>query len=94
MSHLTMMDVASREGPRVAKKWIAGATSNAHGQFRKKAEAAGKTTREFAKEKEHAPGKTGEQARLAETLMGMPHGKKRDRDAQKSRVYDHPTSKR
>ncbi len=59
------------------KKWIKGATANAHGQFRRKAEAAGETTREFAKEKEGAPGKLGKQARLAETLMGMPHGKSR-----------------
>lgn len=59
------------------KKWIKGATANAHGQFRHKAEAAGMTTREFAKEKENAPGKLGKQARLAETLMGMSHGKSR-----------------
>ena len=56
------------------KKWIASATSNAHGQFRRKAEAAGKTTSEFAREHEHDSDKTGEQARLAETLMGMNHG--------------------
>lgn len=53
------------------KKWIQDATANAHGQFRRKAEAAGKTTSEFAKEHEHDAGKTGKQARLAETLMGM-----------------------
>ena len=72
------------------KKWIAGATSNSHGQFRKKAEAAGKTTRAFAKEHEHDSGKTGAQARLAETLMGMSHGKKKRSDV----LYDHPSSKR
>ena len=58
------------------RKWIKGATANAHGQFRKKAEAAGETTREYAAEKADAPGKTGKQARLAETLMGMHHGGK------------------
>ncbi len=58
-------------------KWIAGATENAHGQFAKKAHDAGKSTRQYAKEKEHAPGKLGKQARLAETLMGMSHGKKK-----------------
>jgi len=54
-----------------SKKWIAGATSNAHGQFRKKAEAAGESTRQFAAEHAGDSGKTGKQARLAETLMGM-----------------------
>jgi hypothetical protein len=57
------------------KKWIKGAVSNAHGQFKAKAEAAGKTTREFAEEKKDAPGKLGKEARLATTLMGMHHGK-------------------
>lgn len=54
-----------------SKKWINGATKGAHGQFAAKAKAAGKSTKEFAKEKASAPGKTGKQARLAETLMGM-----------------------
>jgi hypothetical protein len=58
------------------KKWIAGATSNAHGQFAAKAEKAGKSTAEFASEKSDAPGVLGKQARLAKTLMGM-HGKSR-----------------
>lgn len=57
------------------KKWIKSATSNAHGQFKAKAEAAGETTKEFAKEKESAPGLLGKQARLAEALMGMHHRK-------------------
>jgi hypothetical protein len=90
MPHPTLIDVASRsmaEKPK-KKKWIKAATSNAHGQFRKKAQAAGETTREFAKEKEHAPGKLGEEARLAETLMGMSHGKKK-----KSKMYGHPNSR-
>jgi uncharacterized protein DUF6496 len=50
--------------------WIAGATKN-KGAFKAKAKAAGESTKEFAEEKKHAPGKTGKQARLAETLMGM-----------------------
>jgi hypothetical protein len=59
------------------KKWIQKAVPKSrHGVFRKKAEAAGETTREFAKEKEGAPGALGKEARLAETLMGMPHKKK------------------
>jgi hypothetical protein len=67
------------------KKWIKAATENAHGQFRKKAESAGKTTREFAKEHEGDSGKTGKQARLAETLMGL---KKKSH-----KLYDNPRSK-
>lgn len=56
-------------------RWIKKAVSGAHGQFRRKAEAAGESTREFAREHEHDSGKTGKQARLAETLMGMHHAK-------------------
>lgn len=56
---------------RKPKKFIADATSNSHGQFKAKAEKAGMPTAEFAKEKEHASGKLGKQARLAETLMGL-----------------------
>lgn len=59
-----------------AKKWIKSAVSNAHGQFKAKAEKAGKSTAEFAREKDSAPGKTGKQARLAETLMGLNHSRK------------------
>lgn len=70
----------------MAKKWIKSATSNAHGQFRAKAEAAGKTTAEFAKEKEDAPGKLGKEARLASTLMGMGHKPKSD-DERKAGRY-------
>lgn len=46
------------------KHWMAGAFKNAHGQFKGKAKAAGKSTMEFAEAKKHAPGKTGAQARL------------------------------
>lgn len=52
------------------KKWIKGATKNAHGQFRKKAEAAGETTRQFAEGHADDSGITGKQARLAKALMG------------------------
>jgi hypothetical protein len=63
-------------------KWIKDATAGAHGQFKEKAERAGESTKEFAKEKASAPGKLGKEARLAETLMGM--SKSRDRYAKKS----------
>ena len=55
----------------MAEKWIAGATSNSHGQFRAKAKAAGMSTAAYARKKYHATGVTGEQARLASTLMGL-----------------------
>jgi len=57
------------------KKWIAGATSNAHGQFAAKAKAAGMSTSAYAKKHMHDQGMTGKQARLAATLMKM--GKKK-----------------
>jgi hypothetical protein len=69
------------------KKWVKEAVADAHGQFSSKAKAAGETTKEFAKEKESAPGKLGKQARLAETLMGMHH------DSKRSKLYTHPRSK-
>lgn len=54
------------------KKWIKDAIKpSGRGVFKAKAEAAGKTTREFAAEKASASGKLGKEARLAKTLMGM-----------------------
>ena len=53
----------------MAKKWIAKAFANSHGQFKAKAKAAGESTSEYAHEKEHTKGKVGKQARLA--LVGM-----------------------
>jgi len=60
-----------------AKKWIAGATSNAHGQFAAKAKAAGMSTRAYANKHAGDSGTLGKQARLARTLMGMSKGKKK-----------------
>jgi hypothetical protein len=51
--------------------WIAGATSQHKGSFRKAAEKAGKSTKEFASEHDEDSGKMGKKARLAETLIGM-----------------------
>jgi hypothetical protein len=59
----------------MAKKWMAKAFANSHGQFRAKAKAAGKSTAEFAREHEHDSGKTGAQARLAERGMEAHHSK-------------------
>lgn len=66
------------------KKWIKQATENAHGQFREKAEHAGKPTLAYAHEHEHDSGKTGKQARLAESLMAMHHAHKTKSASNKS----------
>jgi hypothetical protein len=59
------------------KNWIKAAIPESRkGVFAAKAKAAGMSTREYAKEKDDAPGALGKEARLAETLMGM-HGGKR-----------------
>lgn len=58
------------------KKWMKEAFANAHGQFKEKADKAGKSTKEFAKEHEHDSGKAGKQARLAEAGMSANHSKK------------------
>jgi len=54
----------------MAKNWIKGAIKHP-GALKAKAEAAGESTKEFADKHKHDSGKTGSQARLAETLMGM-----------------------
>lgn len=70
------------------KSWIKQATPKGRrGVFKAKAEAAGKTTREYAAEKKDAPGALGKQARLAQTLIGM--GKKTN-----AKLYTHPSSNR
>ena len=51
------------------------AFANSHGQFKAKAEHAGKSTAEFAKEHEHSKGRLGKQARLAEVGMKASHSK-------------------
>lgn len=68
------------------KKWIKAAVSGAHGQFKAKAEHAGESTKAFAEDHKDDGDKTGKQANLALTLMGMHHdraskmyGKKRVR---------------
>lgn len=53
------------------KKWIQAATTNSHGQFRAKARRAGMSTADYAQKMSGAKGKTGQQARLASTLMGL-----------------------
>lgn len=91
MAHLTIADLASRMAPQreksvAKKKWISGATSNAHGQFRRKAEAAGESTHEYAEEHKGDSGKTGKQARLALTLMGM-HGGGKKKKTRRQALY-------
>ncbi len=82
---LSLADAQGRMG--MAKKgWIKKATANAHGQFAAKAEKAGKSTRRYAQEHAGDSGKTGAQARLAETLMGM------SRKAKGGRRYTHASN--
>jgi len=52
------------------EKWIQKAVKHP-GAFSTKAKAAGKSVAAFAKEKAHAPGTLGKQARLAQTLRKM-----------------------
>lgn len=57
----------------MAKKWIKKALAGSEGEhpFRKKAEEAGESTKEFAAEHANSKGKLGKEARLATTLMHM-----------------------
>ena len=55
----------------MTKKWISKAVAAHPGSFSKAAKAHGESTKEYAEEKKHASGKTGQRARLAITLMGM-----------------------
>lgn len=50
------------------KNFIADAVGGNKGKFSAKAKKAGMSTSAYAKEKEHAPGTLGKEARLAETL--------------------------
>ena len=52
------------------------AFAGSHGQFKSAAKRAGKSTAAFAKEKDSAPGKLGEQARLAEVGMKASRGER------------------
>lgn len=50
--------------------WIAGAVKKP-GAFTAQAKAAGKSVSEFAQEKKHAPGKTGDRARFDLVMKGL-----------------------
>lgn len=83
MASPTIID-AQRTTMAKGKKWIQKAVPGSRKEvFKAKAEAVGKTTREYAAEKASAPGELGREARLAETLMGMSH----KHAARKSRMY-------
>lgn len=54
------------------KNWVKKAIKPENkGKFRAKAEAAGKSTAEYAEEKKDAPGTLGKEARLAQTFSKM-----------------------
>lgn len=66
------------------KNWVKKAVpKERRGIFKAKAEAAGKSTREFAAEHKNDGGKLGKEARLAQTLMSM----------KRKKLYDNPRSK-
>lgn len=52
------------------KKWIKGAIRHP-GALKRAAKRAGESTKQYADKHKHDSGKTGQRARLAETLMGM-----------------------
>lgn len=56
----------------MAENFIKGAIKRP-GAFKAKAQRAGMSTASYAAKEQHAPGRTGQQARLAKTLMGMNH---------------------
>jgi hypothetical protein len=74
MASSTIADLASRTMADKPKKFISKAIKHP-GALRKKAEAAGESTHEFAEEHKHDSGTTGAQSRLGLTLMGMHKGK-------------------
>lgn len=80
MASLTILDAANRGKPMAKRNWIKKATESGKGVFRKKAEAAGETTREFASQHSGDKGKLGAEARLAQNLMSM---------SRRSKLYDH-----
>ena len=61
------------------KHWMQKAFANAHGQFKKKAQAAGESTSEFANENKGAGGLLGRQANLA--AIGIASSRKRKKKA-------------
>jgi hypothetical protein len=77
MASPTLIDAAQRMTTMAKKKgWVKSAIKHP-GAFKAKAEAAGKTTSEFAAEHASDSGTLGKQARLAKTLMSMHHGPRR-----------------
>jgi hypothetical protein len=93
MSHLTMMDVASREGPRVAKKWQPGGhKGKLHRELGipegQKISAGRLTAAEHSSNRE-----VRDDAIRAKTMEGWKHGSEK-RKKQLSSAYNHPTTKR
>ncbi len=64
--------IAPQGTKSMSDHWIAGAVQHP-GAFSAKAKHAGESTGQYAAQEQHAPGALGHQARLARTLMGMPH---------------------
>ena len=56
--------------------WIAKATSKNKGKFSAKAKRAGMSTAAYAAKEKNAGGKLGQEARLAQRLIGFKHAKR------------------
>jgi hypothetical protein len=61
---------------RKARNWMAGAVRRP-GALRAKAKRAGMSTSAYAKKHAHDPGRTGKQARLAQTFAKFRRGSKK-----------------
>lgn len=68
------------------KKWIKAAISHP-GAMTEAAKREGISNSEYIAEHKHDSGKSGQRARLAETLKGMHHGKKRSAGEIKGKLY-------
>lgn len=62
---------------RRGRKWMKKAFGKHPGKFTAKAHRAGKSVQEYAREKEHAPGALGKEARLAK--LGKKMARRRHR---------------
>lgn len=64
------------------------------GSFTRSAKAAGKGVQEYAREKQHAKGKTGKRARLALTLAKMHHSSSHEkRESKREERMEHRTGR-
>lgn len=75
-----LMDGKNSMAEKKKKKWIKSAIKHP-GAMTEAAKREGVSNSEYEKEHEHDSGKAGQRARLAETLKGIHHGKKKQKTA-------------